>query len=96
MLYIYIIYYFIKIISYIKNYYIFFRERYNLIKKIGKIFCLIEYKGIKIQDYFLENIEKENNKSIFLRKICKNFTINNSDEEIEIINIINEFRKKMI
>ena len=55
-------------------------------------FYITEYKNIKINDYLLQNFEKENNKEQYINSICKNFKIKRSFEEIELISKINKFR----
>ena len=78
--YIIIIFFYYKYFSFLKNY------KYDN--------YIVEYKKIKIEDYYVPNFEKENNKEKFIKSICKNFLIKRSKEELEIIDTINNFRRK--
>ena len=72
----------------------FYYKYYCFLKNNKYDFYIIEYKKIEIEDYYLPNFGKENNKGKYIKSICKNFIIKRSKEELEIIDIINNFRRK--
>ena len=72
----------------------FFIDYINLIIDKGKKYYLIEYNGIKIENYLLPNYKGEKIKDKFLREICKSFIIKHSNEELELMKKINTYRRK--
>jgi len=82
----YIYLYYIQILFFYKDYiYFFINYKFE--------FYILEYKKIKIEDYFLQNYENENNKENYIKDNCKNFKNKRTTEELEIINKINNFRR---
>ena len=87
-----IFYYLILLIHYIIILF-FYYQYFSSLRNYTYDFYIVEYKKIKIVDYYMYNFEKEN-KEKYLKDNCKNFFIKRSKEELDIIDNINNFRKK--